>query len=94
MPKPRKSPLATYRNRMKRQGVVRVEVQVHKEDAALVRNVADALTDPARASEARALLRQRFAEPPAQGLKALLAAAPLDDIDLERPRDTGRAVEL
>ena len=90
----RKNPLASYRRRMKRQGVVRVEVQVRKEDAALVRSVASALTDPEREADARALLRQRFAEPRTKRLKALLAAAPLEGIDLERTRDTGRTVKL
>jgi len=39
-------------------------------------------------------LRQRFAEPPKVSLKALLASAPLDGIDLERSRDAGRDVDL
>jgi hypothetical protein len=30
------------------------------------------------------ILRQNFAEPPGTGLKALLAAAPLDGIELDR----------
>ena len=59
-----------------------------------MRRVASALIDPEREAEARALLRQRFAEPRAKGLKAVLAAAPLEGIDLERARDTGRTVEL
>ncbi|HEX9648185.1 MAG TPA: hypothetical protein VGB88_11845 [Alphaproteobacteria bacterium] len=90
----RETPVTRHRRLMKRQGVVRVEVQVRKEDASLVRSVARALTDPEREADARALLRQRFAEPRAKGLKALLAAAPLDGIDIERVRDTGRMVEL
>jgi hypothetical protein len=77
------------RRRLKRQGFVRVEVHVRKEDATLVRRVADAFVDPERAPETRAVLRQRFAEPPPKGLKALLAAAPLDGIDVERSRDRG-----
>lgn len=92
MPRTQKTPLASYRRRMKRQGVVRVEVQVHKEDAALVRGVASALVDPRHAAEARELLR-RFAKPETK-LKALLAAAPLDGIDLARVRDTGRTADL
>jgi plasmid stability protein len=94
MPKLKKTPLSTFRRRLKRHGIVRVEVQVRKDDAALVRNVANALSDPARETEARALLRQRFAGERPQGLKALLAAAPLEGIDLERSRDTGRDVVL
>jgi hypothetical protein len=89
-----KAALASYRRRMKRRGMVRVEVQVRREDAALVRSVAGALVDPDREAEARALLRQSFAPPPAKGLKALLAAAPLEGIGLERARDLGRPLAL
>ncbi len=94
MLKPTNDSLAAYRRRMKRQGFVRVEVRVRREDAALVRSVAGALTDPEREGEARALLRRRFARPHAVGLKALLAAAPLEGVDLERAPDTGRPVDL
>ena len=73
---------------------MRVEVNVRKEDAGLVRGVAAALSDPVRQSEARRLLRQRFIEPSKVGLKALLASAPLDGIDLDRHRDLGREVDL
>jgi hypothetical protein len=89
-----KSALATHRSRMERQGFVRVEVSVRKEDANLVRCVASALSDPSRQTEARRLLRQRFVEPPKVSLKALLAAAPLDGIDLDRSPDPGREVDL
>lgn len=84
------SPVTAWRQRRQRQGYVRVEVQVRKEDAGLVRAVATALGDPAREAEARAVLRDRFARPRPGGLKALLAAVPLDGIDLDRPRDLGR----
>ena len=79
---------------MARRGFVRVEVKVRKEDAGLVRQVAAALSDPARQAEARNLIRQRFAEPPKVRLKALLASAPLEGIDLDRSRDLGRDVDL
>jgi hypothetical protein len=42
----------------------------------------------------RALLRKRFAAKQPNGLKALLAAAPLDGIDLTREQDFGRDVDL
>jgi len=87
-------PLSEYRRRLKRRGVVRVEVHVRKEDAALIRRVARALDDPQRAAEARAVLRAHFAPESARGLKALLAAAPLEGIDLTRSRDPGRSVDL
>ena len=89
-----KSSLAKHRARRARQGLVRVEVSVRKEDATLVRRVASALSDPLRQADARLLLRQRFVEPPKVSLKALLASAPLDGIDLDRSRDPGRDVDL
>ena len=89
-----KSPIASHRARRRRQGFVRVEVNVRKEDAPLVRLLASALSDPARQAEARALLRQRFADPSQVSLKALLASAPLEGIELDRSRDPGRDVDL
>ena len=94
MPSAQHKRLSAHRRRLKRRGVVRVEVQVRKQDAALVRGVADALSDPTREAEARALLRERFGAAKAKGLKALLAAAPLEGIDLTRARDLGRDVAL
>jgi plasmid stability protein len=89
-----KSPVAIHRARKKRRGFVRVEVNVRKEDASLVRRVASASSDPSRQAEARELLRQRFAQSLKVSLKALLASAPLDGIDLERHRDLGGDVDL
>jgi hypothetical protein len=65
-----------------------------KDDAGLVRSVAAALSDPSRQAEARRLLQQRFGEPPKVSLKALLASAPLDGIDLDRSPAPGRDVDL
>ena len=86
--------LSAHRRRLKRQGVVRVEVSVRKDDALLVRGVVKALNDPDQRSEARNLLREHFGDAKSKGLKALLAAAPLEGIDLSRPRDFGRDVEF
>lgn len=94
MPSQQRKSLSAYRRRQKRRGVVRLEVHVRKDDAVLIRGVAKALSDPARATEARSLLRERFGEFPTRGLKALLAAAPLEGIDLTRERDVGRDVAL
>jgi len=68
---------------------VRVEVNVSEDDASLVRNVGATLADPA--PQAR---RAELAEPPKVNLKALLASAPLDGIDLDRGLDLGRHVDL
>lgn len=89
-----RSSLAKHRARKARQGFVRVEVNVRKEDAGLVRQVAAALSDPTRQIAARALLQQRFLAPVGVSLKTLLASAPFDGIDLERSRDPGRDVDL
>ena len=86
--------LSTYRRRLKRRGVVRLEVHVRKDDAALVRGVVKALADPEREGEARVLLRERFGAGKAKGLKTLLASAPLEGIDLSRHPDFGRGVRL
>lgn len=94
MAKKAESAVSRHRASLASRGLVRVEVSVRKEDASLVRRVASALSDPARQNEARRILRQRFGKPPAVSLKALLASAPLDGIELERSRDTGRDVDL
>lgn len=94
MSRTKQKPISAYRRRLKQRGVVRVEVHVQKDDADLVRGVARALGDPQRADETRALLLARFAAEGAEGLKALLAAAPLEGIELTRSRDAGRPVEL
>ena len=88
------TPLGQFRTRQKQLGIMRLEVQVRRDDAVLVRNIAKALTDPDREDEVRRLLSARFGAPATVGLKALLAAAPLDGIDLERPQDMGRALAL
>ena len=90
----RKQAVTAYRRRLKRGGFVRLEVHVQKDDAPLVRGVVAALTDPQRKARARALLRQCFGTDEPRGLKELLAAAPLDGVDLERERDFGRDVDL
>ena len=94
MPKAKRNSVVTYRRRMKRQGVVRLEVHVRKDDAPLVRSVVRALDDPEREVKTRKLLREHVGVGSATGLKTLLAAAPLEGIDLTRARDTGRDVDL
>jgi hypothetical protein len=86
--------LSSYRHRLKRRGVIRLEVHVRKDDAALVRGIVRVLQDPERGGEARALLREHFGVGKAEGLKALLASAPLEGINLGRERDSGRDVRL
>jgi hypothetical protein len=56
--------------------------------------VVRALASPEQEQTARALLREHFGSGPAEGLKSLLAAAPLEGIDLSRRRDLSRDVDL
>ena len=71
-----------------------MEVHVRKDDTALVRNVIRTLANSDHEQATRALLREHFGTGQAQGLKALLAVAPLEGIDLGRRRDFGRKVDL
>jgi len=92
--KAQRKAINSFRKRLKQQGMARLEVNVRKDDATLVRNVVRALSSPEQEQTARALLREHFGSSPAEGLKALLAAAPLEGIDLSRKRDLGRDVDL
>ncbi|MFL9827980.1 hypothetical protein [Rhodoplanes sp. SY1] len=93
MPSTNTKALTAYRQRQSRKGVVRLELQVRQEDAALLRNIARALSDPSRETAVRSLLNQEFGDRRNDALKALLASAPID-LDLARNEDRGRDVEL
>lgn len=86
--------LMRYRRKRAREGFVRVEVQVMKEDASLIRSIAQSLADPSHASESRSFLKAHFANEPRKDFKAFLAEAPLEDEDIERSHETGRSVDL
>ena len=94
MVKAQRKAINTFRKRLKQRGMARLEVNVRKDDVTLVRNVVRALSSPDQEQIARALLREHFGGRQAAGLKALLAAAPLEDINLSRERDFGRDVDL
>lgn len=90
-----KKAVQDHRKRLRERGFVRLEVQAPEADKALIRRVASLLRgDPARAAEIRVRLREVIGEEPKPGLKALLASAPLEGIDLTRDRDLGRNIEL
>jgi len=92
---PAKNAVAEHRRRLRQRGLARIELRAPKEDAPLLREVACALADPVRASGARLLLREHFSAHHAKGLKALLAAAPLDlELDFNRTYDIGREIEF
>jgi hypothetical protein len=92
-----KETVARYRRRARRQGLIRLEVQVPRQDAESIRSVAALLRDaaPEMAEQARQeLLALARAATGTGRLKDLLAAAPLEGIEIERSRDLGRTVEL
>lgn len=84
------------RERLKRRGLVRVEALAKESDAPLIRQIAKVLREESdQAAEIRGALRAvvgtRFE---GLSLKQLLAAAPLEGIDLSRPRDLRRDIDL
>ena len=90
-----KKAVAEHRKRLKQRGLVRIEVRASKEDAPLLREVAGALADPARATQTRRLLREHVAPYAGMGLKELLAAAPADlELDFDRRLDPDREIEF
>ncbi len=91
----RKKAVQAYRQRLKERGWVRLEVQTSKEDAPLIRHITQTLRgDPVRAAQLRSHLHRLVDPVPHSDLKALLAAAPLEGIDLSRRPDRGREVDL
>jgi hypothetical protein len=87
--------VAEHRKRLKQRGLVRIELRAPKEDAPLLREVAEALADPARAAHTRRVLREHVSPHAGMGFKELLAAAPLDlELDFDRAIDTGREIEF
>lgn len=89
---PRAKALSAHRRRLKSRGIARLEVRVGRDDVALVRRLVEALADPNREAELRALLRERLGA--GGGFKAMLASAPLEGVELPPRRDRGRPVAL
>ncbi len=85
-----------YRARRQRRGLLRLEVQASEADIPLLRQVARVLRENLEEASAlrRVLGRTLAPEAPEGSLKRLLEAAPLEGVDLSRPRDFGREVEL
>lgn len=88
------SPTTQWRKRRAALGFVRVEVEVRKEDAPLIRAMATALGDPARNAGVRERLRAELLGEPGRRFKHLLESAPLEGIELDRQKDIGRDVDL
>lgn len=94
-----KRALENYRSRLTERGIVRFEIQALDADRDLLRSLARKLTeDGPEAGQLRRTLRQAVTgEPPkAGGILAALRRSPMvgTDLDLSRPREEGRKVEL
>ncbi|MDD3446176.1 MAG: hypothetical protein PHS60_12250 [Zavarzinia sp.] len=94
-----KQAVRNYRSRLGEKGLARFEVLGRDSDRNLIRALARRLAeDSAEARHLRATLSQAMAgEPPRKGgILAALRRSPLvdADLDLTRPRDEGRKVDL
>jgi hypothetical protein len=89
-----KSNTTQWRKRQAVLSFVRVQVQVRKEDASLLEAIACALRDPSRRETTRAALNKQITTSPAKSFKVLLASAPLEGIERDRPTDFGRENDL
>jgi len=91
--------IANFRNRLAKKGLVRFEVTGRDSDRELVRTVARRLAEGGPESDRlRTAVKQNVGgEPPRKGgiLKALLASPLIgSELDLTRPREEGRKVDL
>ena len=96
---PQRRAIDNYRHRLTERGMARFEVIGRNDDRELIRSVAKRLAEGgADAERLRAAISHSIAgEPPKKGgiLKALLAS-PLvsSELDLTRPREVGRKVDI
>ena len=88
------SALQQFRARQKREGMARVELQVRREDAVLMRHIARDMTDPDRAAATRQALQACINRNAPASLKDHLLLPAIGELDLVRSADTGRAVDL
>ncbi len=94
-----KRAIQNYRARLSERGLARFEVLGRDTDRDLIRSLARRLAeDGADAARLRAAVSQTIAgEPPRKGgILAALRRSPLvgTDLDLNRPREEGRKVEI
>ena len=89
--------LENYRKRLSKRGMARFEVLALKKDRDLVRAVARRLAENTpQAEEMRAALQQSASLEPRRkgGVLAALRQWPIADLDLTRPYEEGRKIDL
>lgn len=94
-----KRAIETYRARLTQRGLKRFEVLALETDRELVRSLARRLAEEGpQAEKARQALKALVSEDPQKfgGILSALRRSPLvaADLDLSRPRDQGRSVDL
>ena len=94
-----KRAIRNYRSRLGERGLARFEVLGRDADRDLIRSLARRLSeDTLEASELRATVSRSLADDPPNrgGILAALRRSPLvgADLDLSRPREEGRKVDL
>ena len=90
-----KKAVSNYRNRQKKQGFVRMEVNVPDTDRELVRQTAANLRAGGEIAEKTRLALSAVLNPyEGMNLKELIEAAPLEGLDLERSKETWRDIDL
>jgi hypothetical protein len=94
-----KRAIQNYRSRLSKRGLARFEVLGRDADRDLIRSLAKRLTeDTPEASELRAAVSKSISgdAPKSGGILAALRRSPLvgADLDLSRPREKGRKVDL
>jgi len=98
MPSPQQRAIQNYRARLAEQGLMRFEVLGRSTDRALLRSLARQLAeDGPQAQTVRATLVASVAGESTHGnILSALRASPLvgADLDLNRPRELGRTVDL
>jgi hypothetical protein len=99
MENPQKRAIRHYRSRLGARGLARFEVLGRDADRDLIRSFAKRLAeDTPEASELRAAVSKSIAGAPPKpgGILAALRRSPLvgADLDVSRPREKGRKVEL
>jgi len=90
-----KKAIQRHRDRQAKKGIVRVEVNVPDTDRELIRQAAANLRAGGEiAEETRTALSTVLNPWSGMGLKELIEAAPLEELELERSRETWRDIDL
>ena len=91
-----KNAVSKYRKRQRKRGIVRMEINIPDVDKPLIRDIATKLRAGGELAERTRLALSSVLNPYAgMNLKELLEnAPPLDELDLERSKETAREIDL